>query len=92
MQLLTDVSGQNWNISNDQVKVAAKTIKANFFACELWVKRVGKFGVVLYPNERPVNFNLHFAELNIGSSIRYENTSYGNYFLKDNKVQRISIF
>ena len=46
MQLLTDVSGQNWNISNDQVKVAAKTIKANFFACELWVKRVGKFGVV----------------------------------------------
>ena len=34
----------------DQVKVAAKTINAKFFACELWVKRVGTFGVVLYRN------------------------------------------
>ena len=29
-----------------------------------------------------VNFVLHFAELHIGSSIKYENTLFGNYFLK----------
>ena len=33
---------------NDNVKVAAKYIKAKFFACELWVKRVGIFCGVLY--------------------------------------------
>ena len=38
-------------MSNDQVQVAAKNINANFFACELWVKRVGTFGVVLYRNQ-----------------------------------------
>ena len=27
----------------------------------------------------PVNFILHFAELHIGSSIRYNNTLFGNY-------------
>ena len=31
----TIVCGQNWNISNEQVKVAAKNINAKFFACEL---------------------------------------------------------
>ena len=45
---LTLVCGQNYNISNDQVKVAANNITSAFFACELWVKRVGTFGVVLY--------------------------------------------
>ena len=39
------------NISNDQVKVAAKNINAKIFACELWGKRVGTFGVVLYRNQ-----------------------------------------
>ena len=39
------------NISNGQVKVAAKNINAKLFACELWVKRVGIFGVVLYRNQ-----------------------------------------
>ena len=36
---------------NDQVKVAAKIMNAKFFACELWVKRAGTFGVVLYCNQ-----------------------------------------
>ena len=49
--VLTLVCGQNLNISNDQVKFAAKNINAQFFACELWVKRVGTFGVVLYRNQ-----------------------------------------
>ena len=39
------------DISNDQVKVSAKNINAEVFACELWVKRVGVFGVVLYRNQ-----------------------------------------
>ena len=47
----TLVCGQNQNISNDEVKVSAKNINANFFACELCVKRVGTFGVVLYSNQ-----------------------------------------
>ena len=59
--------------------VAAKKI---FFACELWVKKVGTFGVVLYCNQWPVNFILHFAELHIGSSIKYKNTSIKKYFFK----------
>ena len=46
--VLTFVCGLNWNISNDLVKVAAKIESAKFFACELWVERVGTFGVVLY--------------------------------------------
>ena len=46
----TIVCGQNWNISNEQVKVAAKNINAKFFACELWIKRDGTFAVVLYRN------------------------------------------
>ena len=34
-------------MSNDQVKFAAKNIKAKCIACELWVKRVNTFGVVM---------------------------------------------
>ena len=45
------VVNTNTNISNDQVKVAAKKIKANFFACELTVKWVDIFGAVLYRNQ-----------------------------------------
>ena len=46
--------------------------------------------MVLYCNQWPVNFILHFAELHIGSSIRYEKTLFGNYFLKG-YVKRILI-
>ena len=49
--VLTFVCGRNYDISNDLVKVAAKIESAKFFACELWVKRVGTFGVVLYHNQ-----------------------------------------
>ena len=38
-------------VRNDQVKGEAKNINAKCFACELWVKRVGTFGVVLYRNQ-----------------------------------------
>ena len=55
--------------------------KRYYCACELLVKRFGTFGVVLYHDQRPVNFILHSAELHIGSSIRYENALYGNYLL-----------
>ena len=50
--VLTFVCGRNKNISNDLVKVAAKIESAKFFACELWVERVGTFafGEVLYCN------------------------------------------
>ena len=82
----TIVCGRNQNIGNDQVKVAAKNINAKFFACELWVKRVGTFGVVLYRNQWHVNFILHF-----GSCIWYENILFRNYFLKCYIVKRILI-
>ena len=36
------------------------------------------------------NFS-HFAELHIGSSIRYKYTLVGNYFLKSNKIKIIFI-
>ena len=45
------------------------------------MKRVSTFGVVLYRNQWPVHFILYSADLHIGSSIRYENALYGNYFL-----------
>ena len=32
-------------------RLQQKNIHAKFFACELWVKRVGTFGVVLYRNQ-----------------------------------------
>ena len=51
MGVNTITCGRNQNISNDQVKVAAKNIKAKIFACEIWVKRVGTFDVVLYRNQ-----------------------------------------
>ena len=38
-------------------------MNAKVLACELWVKRVGTFGVVLYRNKRPRKF--HFALCNI---------------------------
>ena len=38
-------------LEHDQVKATAKNINAKFFACELWVKRVGTFGVVLDLNQ-----------------------------------------
>ena len=87
----TLVFGQNKNIINNQVKVAAKSINAKFFACKIWVKRIGTFGVVLYRNQWPVNFILHSADLHISSSIRYENALYGNYFLHYYIVKRILI-
>ena len=43
--------GQNKKTSNDQVKFAAKSINANCIACELLVKGVDTFGVVLYRNQ-----------------------------------------
>ena len=49
--VFTFVCGRNQNISNDLVKVSAKNESAKFFACELWVERVGTFGVVLYHNQ-----------------------------------------
>ena len=49
--VITFVYGQKYNISNDLVKVAAKIESTKFFACELWVERVGTFGVVLYRNQ-----------------------------------------
>ena len=50
-RVLAPVCGWNSNISNDQIKVAAKNINAKVFACDFWVKRVGTFGVVLYCNQ-----------------------------------------
>ena len=49
--VLTFVCGRNSNIRNDLVKDASKIESAKFFACELWVERVGTFGVVLYHNQ-----------------------------------------
>ena len=45
------VCGQNYSISNDQVKVAAEFISAKFIAGELCVERFGTVGVVLYRNQ-----------------------------------------
>ena len=42
------VCGRNKKISNDQIEFAAKNLKAKLFVCELSVKRVVTFGVVLY--------------------------------------------
>ena len=35
--------------------------------------------------------SLHFAELHLGSSIRYQNILFGNYFLKCNRVKIILV-
>ena len=42
---------RNQKISNNQVKLAAKNIKANFIACELSLQRIVTFDVVLYRNQ-----------------------------------------
>ena len=75
-KLLTTGCKHLSNINYGQVKVAAKNIHTKRFASELWVKKVGTFGAVLYQNQLP----MHFAELYIGSSIRYEKIMFGNYF------------
>ena len=49
--VLTFVYGRNMNIRNDLVKVATKSESAKFFACELWVERVGTFGAIRYCNQ-----------------------------------------
>ena len=43
--------GKNKKIRNDQFKFATKNIKAKCNACELSVKRIVTFGVVLYHNQ-----------------------------------------
>ena len=65
-------------LEHNLVKVAAKIWSAKFIACELWVERVGTFGVVLYRNQWPVKFILHFGELQSDSSIRYKLTLFEN--------------
>ena len=52
---------------------------------------VSTFGVVLYRNQWPVNFILHFGELHSDSSIRYKLTLFENYILKCCIVKRILI-
>ena len=44
-----------------------------------------------YRNQRPVKFIFYFAELHIGISNRYNNTCFGNYFLKSNIFKSILI-
>ena len=78
-------------MSNDLAKVSAKIESAKFFACELWVERVGTFGVVLYRNQWPVNFNLHFGELYSDNSINDKHNLFENYIPKCYKVKRILI-
>ena len=59
--------------------------------CELWVERVGTFGEVLYRNQWPVNFNLHFGELHSDNSINDKKKIVWNYIPKCYKVKRILI-
>ena len=47
--------------------------------------------MVLYSNQCPENFILNSAKFHIGSSIRYENALYGNYFLNCYLAKRILI-
>ena len=70
------------------VKVATKIESANFFACEHWVERVSTFGVVLYRNQLPVHFNLHFGELLRDNYINDKNNLAENYIPKCYKVKR----
>ena len=66
-----------------------KIIKAKFVACDLSVKRVGTFGVVLYHNQRPVKFTFfHFAVLHIAISIGNKTNFFGIYFFKSNYSQK----
>ena len=68
-----------------------KNINVNIIACELLVKRVDTFSMVLYRNQLPVNFTLHFAEMQFSSYIKNKKTLFGNYDLKCNIVERILI-
>ena len=56
----------------------SKKFKRLIIACELWVERVSAFGVVLYRNQWPVNFNLHFGELHSDNSLKYKLTLFEN--------------
>ena len=78
-------------MSNDLVKVSAKLESSKFFACELWAERVGTFGVVLYQNQWPVNFNLHFDKLHSDNSINDKKNLFENYMPKSYKVKSILI-
>ena len=49
------------------------------------------FGVVLYRNQCPVNFNLHFGELHSDNSINDKYNLFENYIPKCYKVKRILI-
>ena len=49
------------------------------------MKRVVTCGVVLYRNQWPVNFILHFTELVVLSDTK--NTLVGNYLIKCNKIK-----
>ena len=44
--------------------------------------------MVPYRNQWPVHFILHFTELQISNSIKYENTLFKKYFLKSYIVKR----
>ena len=71
--------------------MAAKVLSTKFIACELWVDRVGTFGVVLYRNQWAVNFILHFSEFHSDNSIRYKITLFESYIHKCYIVKRILI-
>ena len=71
--------------------MAATILSAKFIACELRVERVGTFGGVLYRNQWPINFILHFREFHNDSSIRYKITLFENYIHKCYIVKRIII-
>ena len=71
--------------------MAATILSAKFIACELWEERVCTFGEVLYRNQWPVNFILHFSEFQSDSSIRYKITLFENYIHKCYMVKRILI-
>ena len=51
--------------------MTGSSLQQKYIACELSVRRVDTFGVVLYGNQWPVIVTLHFSELQIGSSIKY---------------------
>ena len=72
-----DVKTCLWSELEDNQRpgqVCNKNIQAKFIACELWERRAVTFGVVLYRTQRPIKFNLHLAELQIGCSIGNKNS------------------
>ena len=48
--------------------------------------------MVLYRNQSPVNFSLHFAELHSGISIRHKTSLFENYFHNCYRVKKIISF